>query len=414
VFLLNPDVLQITAADLEALIENEVIESQHIEYKRTIAAGKADEKASDKLKLLASISSFANTDGGDLLIGIRAENGFPKELTGIPRDELDTLKLGIEQAMQTGIEPRIGVYSVHPVNITDSLSVLIVRIHRSWMQPHRVIAAQHDKFYGRHSSGKFPMNVDQLRIAFTLSVTWEERAKQLQQELVATVLRQETVQHCPAPWIVMHLIPYDSVGPLRALNVDGAAKLGNLAMLPPGHMNCSQRFNLNGLLAWAGVEDGKGRSCISGYVQLFRNGIVEAVDASMGRLLAGPEPSVKVIGALHLEVELLKAVRRYMALLRAMGVAPPIIIMVSLLGVKDYTLGASHLQGFRMVRSVFPFDRDTIVLPSVKADSYDVDRAVLMRPIFDTLWNAAGWSRCPDYSETGDLNIDQSWFADEQ
>jgi len=75
-FLLNPDPTRITAADLQALIDNEVIESRDIEYKRIVGIGpKTDEKK--KIKFLAGVSSFANTDGGDFIIGLRAENGIP-------------------------------------------------------------------------------------------------------------------------------------------------------------------------------------------------------------------------------------------------------------------------------------------------------------------------------------------------
>ena len=63
-FLLNPDPTKITVSDLRALIDNEVIESRDIEYKRIVAVGpRADERK--KIKLLAGISSFANTDGGE-------------------------------------------------------------------------------------------------------------------------------------------------------------------------------------------------------------------------------------------------------------------------------------------------------------------------------------------------------------
>jgi len=89
------------AADLRALIDNEVIETRDIEYKRIVAVGsKADER---KNKFLAGVSSFANTDGGDFIVGIRAENGIPKDLMPVERAQLDSLKLAIEQLIQTGI-----------------------------------------------------------------------------------------------------------------------------------------------------------------------------------------------------------------------------------------------------------------------------------------------------------------------
>ena len=105
-FLLNWDPSKITGSDLQGLIDNQVIESSDIEYKRNVSIGsKAEERK--KIKLLAGISSFANSDGGDFLIGISADAGIPKEIIPIERLELDALKLAAEQLIQTGVSPRI-------------------------------------------------------------------------------------------------------------------------------------------------------------------------------------------------------------------------------------------------------------------------------------------------------------------
>ena len=59
--------------DLRALVDDEVREGKTIEYKCELPGG-AD---SDRVSLLATVSSFANTAGGDLLIGVEAEEGVP-------------------------------------------------------------------------------------------------------------------------------------------------------------------------------------------------------------------------------------------------------------------------------------------------------------------------------------------------
>src|ERR1035438_5299879 len=138
-FLLNPEPGKITAADLQALIDDQVIESRDIEYKLIVAIGpRADEKK--KIKFLAGISSFANTDGGDFIVGLRAENGIPKEITPIERTQVDSLKLAIEQLTQTGLSPRISP-TVCEIPVTNTHSVLLVRVEKSWAAPHRVTLA---------------------------------------------------------------------------------------------------------------------------------------------------------------------------------------------------------------------------------------------------------------------------------
>jgi hypothetical protein len=44
---------------------------------------------------------------------------------------------------------------------------------RSWIAPHRVKA--NDKFYGRNSKGKYPLDVSELRTAFMLSEQLTEK-----------------------------------------------------------------------------------------------------------------------------------------------------------------------------------------------------------------------------------------------
>ena len=57
-------------------------------------------KTRDELvKFLAAVSSFANTAGGDLLIGIDAKDGVPKAITGVAFDNLDNEKLRLEQLL---------------------------------------------------------------------------------------------------------------------------------------------------------------------------------------------------------------------------------------------------------------------------------------------------------------------------
>lgn len=63
----------ITEKDLDELIDVGVPEGLIIEYKRDIY-GKSD---ADKKEALKDISSFANSFGGHLIIGIEERNGIP-------------------------------------------------------------------------------------------------------------------------------------------------------------------------------------------------------------------------------------------------------------------------------------------------------------------------------------------------
>lgn len=93
---------QVTEAHLKALIDAKAAESLHIEYKRETYGGNDESRR----EFLADVSSFANTRGGDLIIGINAEDGIPKGLTpftGISDGEV----LRLDSMARSALEPRI-------------------------------------------------------------------------------------------------------------------------------------------------------------------------------------------------------------------------------------------------------------------------------------------------------------------
>lgn len=64
--MIQKNIDEITEEDLQALIDNSVLESKSIEYKQSLP-GNSD---SEKKEFLADVSSFANASGGDLIYGI--------------------------------------------------------------------------------------------------------------------------------------------------------------------------------------------------------------------------------------------------------------------------------------------------------------------------------------------------------
>ncbi len=66
----------VSEADLASLIDNAVCESRNLEFKRELP----DASDQGKVKFLRSVTSLANTSGGDLIYGIQAENGAPRLL----------------------------------------------------------------------------------------------------------------------------------------------------------------------------------------------------------------------------------------------------------------------------------------------------------------------------------------------
>lgn len=126
---------------------------------------------------------------------------------------------------------------------------------------------------------------------------------------------------------------------------------------------------------------------LDGYVQIFRDGSLEAVTTTLIRQTADPRRA-------DLSVQILVSVLtdhlpQYLQALALINAAPPYALMVTLLGAPGYFLsglGAGLL-----------IPRDPLVLPDVLLDADGVDDPlVALRPLFDILAQAAGlprWTR---------------------
>src|SRR5690242_17119274 len=93
---------QLSEADFQELIDNQVPESKTLDYKVDLKFGQSEKK-----EFLADVSSFANTAGGYLLIGIQEEGGIPTALPGIDLENPDAEKLKLINLIRDCTEPRI-------------------------------------------------------------------------------------------------------------------------------------------------------------------------------------------------------------------------------------------------------------------------------------------------------------------
>jgi hypothetical protein len=392
-YLLNYDPARITSRDLQMLIDNEVPESRDIEYKRAISIG-PNSVEKKRIKFLAGISSFANTDGGDLLIGIRAENGIPKEIVPIDRKDVDPLKLAIEQLVQTGISPRM-LPGVFEIRVSDTQSVLLVRTVKSWALPHRVTLAGNNNFYGRHSAGMFPMDVDQVRAAFLASGDIYRRVRAAHQELLAAILTNPPLPLDEQPWVILHLIPFESLDETRSVDlVEGErdatnrlAPVGGLA----GSRNFSHRFNFDGIQ----IVTQNPAEKVSAYTQLFRSGIIESVDtrASGRNVPSVPQAFKDQFLWVKAGTAVVAGVQRFLDVQRRFRLSPPIAVIVVVAGARDCQLHPGSQHYGELTRYSERITRDPMVLPTVQFDSFDTPVATKLQPVFDALWNAAGWPR---------------------
>jgi len=381
---------QITEADLLDLENNSVAESKTIEYKQELPGNSDD----DKKEFLADVSSFANASGGDLIFGIieDRDTGIPERLEGLEIANVDQEILRLESSMRDGIEPRIWGITFRDVDLSNSKKVLIIRIPKSWRSPHRVSfrGRGHGKFFLRSTNGKHPMDVEELRIAFNLSETITERIRNFRVDRIAKIFANET----PVPLyfdsakIVLRLIPIGSFNPAQSYNIGEIASdhVKMMIQIADYGWNFNEsRYNFDGFLTYYPMEKDKAAS----YVQLFKNGIIEAVDSELLR-------QNKKIPITTLETKLLDSVSSYLSILKILNVELPIFVFLTLIGVRGYSMSE-----MRYWHSAYEIDRDTLLLPEILIESFDDEVKTVLRPCFDSIWNACGLPRSLNYDKDG-------------
>jgi hypothetical protein len=203
---------QISETDLQGLVDTGVPEGILVEYK-ICSYGRAD---SDVKEFLKDASSFANTPGGHLIIGMDEVESVPTRIVPLVGLDADKEKQRLENLLRDGITPRIAGIHIRAVPVSGG-SVLVLRIPRSWNAPHQVSARNTNRFYVRNSAGVHEMSIDELRASFSLGVGAQERARAFRTERLGLITsrRGPAVLSNPDGKLVLHISPLTAlVGPL--------------------------------------------------------------------------------------------------------------------------------------------------------------------------------------------------------
>lgn len=133
----------ITSDDIISLVDNEVEESIHLEFKDADALGKTDNK---KKELSKDIASFANSDGGVIIYGIKEENHKAHSISFVDGNEF--AKEWIEQLINSTIHRHIPDLKIIPVRFDSSIekTVYVIIIPKSTEAPH---ISRDKRFYKR-------------------------------------------------------------------------------------------------------------------------------------------------------------------------------------------------------------------------------------------------------------------------
>src|SRR5260370_10507044 len=94
---------EIVEPDIQELKDSGIEEGKTIEYKRELP-GTKDE---DKREFLADISSFSNTEGGDVIYGVDEDQGVITDIVWLLSPDFDAEILRLENLILYSESPRI-------------------------------------------------------------------------------------------------------------------------------------------------------------------------------------------------------------------------------------------------------------------------------------------------------------------
>ena len=368
---------------LRVLVADRVGEGKTLEYKREMPAGGDRER----VRFLKAVSAFANTAGGDLLLGVEAVDGVPTALPGLDLDSPDGETLRLENMIREGLEPRIPRVDIRPVKVAAHRHVLVVRITRSWIAPHRV--RKNREFYARNSAGTYPLDVGELCTAFTMSESLAARIRDFRTDRLARIHGRETpVALDTGGCLVVHVLPLSAFTATAEIDI-AAYEAGASRLSPMGASGWDLRINLDGLVTWSGPPERASRA----YAQTFRTGAAEWV-----RVLRGRDERMVLPSAAY-ERDIMRCLADYLGFAAGFDIEPPYYVFLSFVGVRG-----CQLAGPRDIR--WPEERlmlreDMLIVPEVVVDTCDVEPARVLRPAFDRVWNAFGFVRSFNYDEEG-------------
>lgn len=262
----------------------------------------------------------------------------------------------------------------------------------------------YSRFFARGANGKYQLDVQQIREAFVGAASLRDRVAAFRIERLQAVRENTTITPplVEGGRIVLHVIAVAGFDAPESVDLD----LATARPRPPfadfgaGH----HRINFEGVQGYELTRDGD-RSL--DYVQLFRNGAIEAVDAELLTRIAQDPDRKGAIPSLSFEGRLIDALAGYLADLRDWRVPPPYLVGLALLNVKALTLSmtfqlADRLGGPR------PIDRDDLFVPEQMIEDLGhdlrLDAIRALKPSFDILWQSVGISKSPNFDDAGICN----------
>jgi len=362
----------IDEARLAQLVENRVEEGRDLEFKQDLP-GASDEQTKE---FLADVTSLANAQGGDLIFGIVDENGAAAALNGISLQDVESAILRLESKVRDGVAPRVIGIRTKWVPLSNGNAVIVMRVPAGLAAPHRITFRNSGRFFSRTSRGKFEMDVDELRHAFTESSQLPQKFRALHERAI-TMAQGVDMPFALSnePTAVVSVLPLTLFREERDIPITR-----DHAVVPVEAHAYSCIEMIEGVLMHTPVD----QSGVVGSTALtYRTGRTDVAWNIGGfrDILGNPK---KLVFADAFEKGLLHATKSSLSRLSLFGIEGPWIVIASVFGAKDSFMYLNNRYHTRVAY------RDRVLLGEVRFDNLSTES---LMPIVKNFWLMLGENR---------------------
>lgn len=380
--ILNKKLKDITIDDIERLVNNEIKETTSLDYKRDWHLSKDAEVK----EFLYDITAFYNAEGGYLIYGIEEKKddkgqntGIPKSIVGIDIENEDKFIQKIEDIVRSNTEPSITNLAINIIPFSNKY-ILIIGIKKNLGFPSMVTFNNSNRFYRRRNSGKYLVDVYELNDMFMQNQVLKDKVNEYRTYRIETILNKESFPLLNTNrFCVVHLIPYSF---LKDNNIDISSaynrQINTLIMPMGGQSGASPFYNIDGYAAYDNHTH-------SAYTQIIRNGALELYTT---QLFFDMNSKVAMSGT-HTYNSIIESIQNGLQVMQEFKIESPVFIGLYFHNMKDLI--------FTLDDGVANFHRinyPKISLPFTTLLTYDTDLKSILKPIFDILWQCAGYKEC--------------------
>ncbi len=365
----------IAYADIEALVRADRSEGRTLDFK--VALSNGDHKGTRDF--LADVTAFANTDGGDIIVGVAEDgNGTAAAIVGIAREGLDEKLRGLEDQLRTLVDPRIPDFRTQLVDCPDGKVIIIMRVGASLVAPHRVAFERSSRFFRRASRANFEMSTAEIRQAFAAAADMPQKLRDLHHRAVAATDGTDMpVRLLDRPAAILTIAPLSVLREQLKILVTR-----DFALFPPRVGHPKFVVGLDGVIVHAPVDEAE--RGVRAWSINQRRGYVD-----FAWTLGHEKDGKRFIWSANLEDHLAGTIRSTIARLGAHEIGGPWVAMLTLTGFSGYQLWLGD-EGLSQ-----PAWQDSAYLGDIVDDVLD-EKALL--PFYEGFWRLFGLER-GDYKD---------------